>query len=456
MRLARIGLCLALGGAMLLAACTSASPTPSRPLASGSVQTTSSPSPRPGQVIPAPGSNSDVYKPNPSAIVVAIDPGHGGCLDWGVPNPYDNKVAKAEKTITLGIGLALKALLEAQGVTVVMTRTDDSALAGDDYPPLGCTGAPFRDVNGDGIAGFGPTVPEATRTRDELSARIDLANLARADLLVSIHINSLTQNGVVYKIAATQTFFTDAFPWVRDSKRLADQVEAAVVSSMAAVATAYHRQDRGTDGSAPYLYLLKPAGTDPKSPRRGLFMPAILSEVGSLSLEAEGELLATPAGQQAAAQGVYNGIAAYLGDRPLAGRIDAEVPGGAAGTAPAAAAGTGPPFWAPVLPPAASGAYHFNVRLVNTGMEPWPSGMQLVVGWGASSGPYLAATPPGLDALPGAVPALRPGESVSLPVTVDVASGDGRHVLWMTLRTPSGQLLSGLGEPALELASAAK
>ena len=114
--------------------------------------------------------------------MVAIDPGHGGCLDWGVANPYDNKAGQGEKADTLGIGLALKALLEAQGVTVVMTRSDDSALAGDDYPSLGCDGPPWRDVNGDGISGFGPNVPEATRTRDELSARIDLANVARADI----------------------------------------------------------------------------------------------------------------------------------------------------------------------------------------------------------------------------------------------------------------------------------
>ena len=54
-------------------------------------------------MIAAPGSTSEVYRPNPAAIVVAIDPGHGGCLDWGVPNPYDNKVAKSEKADTLGI-----------------------------------------------------------------------------------------------------------------------------------------------------------------------------------------------------------------------------------------------------------------------------------------------------------------------------------------------------------------
>ena len=50
-----------------------------------------------------------------------------------------------------------------------MTRETDVALAGDDYPELGCEGDPFRDVNGDGQGGFGPDVPESTRTRDELS-----------------------------------------------------------------------------------------------------------------------------------------------------------------------------------------------------------------------------------------------------------------------------------------------
>jgi len=338
---------------------------------------------------------------------------------------------------------------------VVMTRADDSALAGDDYPPLGCTGPPFRDVNGDRIAGFGPGVPEATRTRDELSARIDLANLARADLLVSIHVNSLTQNGVVYKIAASQTFFTDAFPWAARSKQLAADVEHAVVSSMATAGGGYRRQDRGTDGAAPYLYLLKPAGADPKSPRRGLQMPAVLSEVGSLSLEAEGELLATLAGQQAAAKGLYDGIAAYLGDRPLAGRIDAEVPGGEAGAPPPAAAGLGPPFWAPVLPPVAAGGYRFGMRLTNVGADDWQAGMQLVAGWGPSGGPYLAGPPATIVALPVTIPPLAPGESVGLPVTVGPPTGAGRALLWMTLRTADGRLLSDLGDPALQLASAA-
>jgi N-acetylmuramoyl-L-alanine amidase len=391
-----------------------------------------------------------VYQPNPSSVVVAIDPGHGGCLDWGVPNPYDNKVDKSEKADTLGIALALRDLLEAQGVTVVLMRTSDTALAGDLYPPLGCNGAPFRDVNGDGVAGFGPSVPEATRTRDELSARIDLANLARADLFISIHINSMTENGVLFKIAATQTYYTDAFPWADASRRLASAVEADVSDSMSK-AGAYKRQDRGIDGTAPYLYVLKPAGSDPKSPRRGLEMPAILSEVGSVSLKAESELLATSAGREAAASGLYNGIVDYLHQRQLAARIDALVPGGSAGTPPEAVTGTGPPFWAPVLPAGTA----ISLRLTNTGMASWPAGLHLAAAWQASQSPYLAAAPPHLAPMAVGVPALKPGESVELDVPFQMPASSTRQVAWITLVTADGTALTSSGSPPTQLANTA-
>ena len=130
--------------------------------------------------MPAPGSDSAVYPPNPASIVVAIDAGHGGCLDWGVADPSERGEDLSEKAMTLGIALRLRDLLTAEGIGVVMIRDADEALAGDQYPPLGCDGPAWRDVNGDGLAGFGPDLPEATRTRDELQARLDLANLARA------------------------------------------------------------------------------------------------------------------------------------------------------------------------------------------------------------------------------------------------------------------------------------
>jgi N-acetylmuramoyl-L-alanine amidase len=400
-------------------------------------------------VVPAPGSSSTVYRPNPGAIVVSIDPGHGGCLDWGVPNPYDNKPAKAEKADTLGIALALKALLEAQGVTVVLTRTDDSALAGDDYPPLNCHGPAWRDVNGDGLKGFGPGVPEGTRTRDELSARIDFANVAQADLAIAIHINSMTQNGVLYKIAATQTFYTDAFAWANASAKLAKDVQNGVVASMGS-ATTYARQDRGTDGTAPYLYELKPAGSDPRSPRRPLLMPAILTEVGSVSLEAESQLLATAAGYQAAARGIFDGIAAYLADRPLAGRLElVPASGSAALGAPTAVDGNGPPFWPEVVPSGTT-----LIRLVNTGSAPWPADMQLAAGWAATSMPYLAAAPKTLSPV-ASVPPLDPGASVELSVTLPQPASSGRQVCWLTLLEADGTPLTRRGSAPLQVANQA-
>ncbi len=398
--------------------------------------------------MPAPGGSSTVYAPNPGAIVVAIDPGHGGCLDWGVADPYDNKPGKAEKADTLGIALALRHMLEAQGIKVVLTRSDDSALAGGTYAPLGCDGSPWRDVNGDGITGFGPGVPDATNTRDELSARIDLANVARADLAISIHINSMTQGGKIYKIAATQTYYTDALPWAEAARQLAQDVQDGVVASMAA-ATTYERQDRGIDGTAPYLYFLKPAGSAPNEPRRGLLMPGILSEVGSISLEAESELLATPAGYQAVAQGIFDGIAQYLASRTLAARIDALLPGSVVGTQPTVVPGDGPPFWPPVAP--AQGT--LPVRLTNTGSTAWPSGMQLEAGWGATPMPYLAAAPGSLAALDVTVPALGPGESVELTVNLPAAPAGGRQVAWITLVTSDGTPLTASGSAPLQLGS---
>ncbi|MFN2484396.1 MAG: N-acetylmuramoyl-L-alanine amidase, partial [Candidatus Limnocylindria bacterium] len=282
---------------------------------------------------PAPGSNSRIYPWNAGAIVVYVDPGHGGCLDWGVPNPYDNTASNAEKTLTLGIGVALRELLEADGVDVVLSRTTDSALAGDLDSDFGCHGEPFRDVNGDGETGFDPE--GFTLARDELTARIDLANLARADVFLSVHINSMTENGQVYPIAATQTFYTDEVAWGNSSRRLAADIQREVVDVFGSMSD-YERQDRGTQ-AINYFVIAPPfpepteEEPDPRKRPRGIQMPGVLAEVGSMSLEQEAELLATPDGQAAVAGGLFDALTAYFAERPLAVRYDVAVPGGAGG-----------------------------------------------------------------------------------------------------------------------------
>ena len=451
---ARRHLAALLVSSLLLASCGPATPSPSR---SASAQPTAStaPSGGVGQVVPAPGSSSTVYQPNPGAIVVAIDPGHGGCLDWGVPDPLARGPAFSEKTMTLAIGLELKRQLEAQGVTVVMTRQTDEALAGDVDPAHGCSGAPFRDVNGDGKAGFDPA--GQTRTHDELQARLDLVNLARADVLVSIHINSITENGVVVEIALTETYYTDETPWgVSSSQHLAQQVQDGVVAALDPVA-AYQRHDRGISATnffivAPPLFVTTPQRPDPlKQPRRGALMPAVLTEVGSITLAAEHDLLLSAKGHAAAAQGIADGLAAYFGDRPLAVRYDAMLAGGEAGVPPAAVPGLGPPFWAPVLPSDASTA-GIPVRLTNTGTVAWPANLKVLAGWAASDEPYLRVAPKALTALPGPVPTLAPGESVELHLLPPPPAGSARQVLWISLANAQGSV-TDLGSPPLQLAT---
>jgi len=437
---------------MLLAACgstlsPSAVPSPSAP-ASPSVPAT----PGTGEVAPAPGSDSTVYAPNPGAIVVALDPGHGGCLDWGVPDPLQRGVAFSEKTMTLAIASELRAILEGEGITVVMTRTDDSALAGDDFPDLDCNGPPWRDVNGDGELGFIPNDPEgAVRTRDELQARLDLANVARADVLISIHINSLTQDGVVFEIAATETFYTDETPWgVPATLPLAEAIQAGVLASLDPLAD-YERQDRGVEAHNLYIVappLLEETPERPdrrKQPTRGALMPSILTEVGSITLRAEQDLLASAPGQRAAAEGIAEALAAYFAARTLAVRYDALVEGGEVGDTPAARDGDGPPFWAPeVTTPEPT------IRLTNTGTEAWPDDLVLAAGWEASDQPYLRIPPASLAGLDVAVPPLAPGESVELELPALQPPAGGRHLLWLTL--VGEQPFTELGSPPLQLA----
>ncbi len=111
----------------------------------------------------------------------------------------------------------------------------------------------------------------------------------------------------------------------------------------------YERQDRGIE--AVNYYVIAPATTtgDPSEPRRGSLMPGVLAEVGSMSLEAEADLLATAEAQDAIAGALTDALVAWFAERSLGARMDLDVPGGAAGVVPATVDGTGPPYWAPTV-----------------------------------------------------------------------------------------------------------
>jgi len=121
--------------------------------------------------------------------IVCIDPGHGGWdpgwnrTDLG-DDPYSLPTV-TEAELNLGMAYMLRARLEELGYFVVMTRESGASVN------------PFlEDINEDGQSANN-NVPEGAvvdqvRGRDEFQARINACNEAEADVLISLHINGVT------------------------------------------------------------------------------------------------------------------------------------------------------------------------------------------------------------------------------------------------------------------------
>lgn len=124
--------------------------------------------------------------------VVCIDPGHGG-WDTGFAradtgkNPYSSPTFN-EAELNLGMAMMLRDELEANGITVVMTRVTGGAVNIFD-----------QDVNGDGETRLNVDDEERAEqagARDELQARINICNEANADVLISVHLNGFDDRSV--------------------------------------------------------------------------------------------------------------------------------------------------------------------------------------------------------------------------------------------------------------------
>lgn len=130
---------------------------------------------------------------------------------------------------------------------------------------------------------------EYTRSDDtyvSLAARAEQANTQQADLFVSIHANAFPQKP---EVNGLETYYLVGGDRAKD---LAEAIHAAVLSASGA-------GDRGTRTAN--FYVLR--YTD---------MPAVLVETGYMTNEAECNLLASEAYQQLIAQGIADGIIAYL------------------------------------------------------------------------------------------------------------------------------------------------
>ncbi|MBD5161686.1 MAG: hypothetical protein HDT14_06690 [Oscillibacter sp.] len=177
-----------------------------------------------------------------SALVV-LDPGHGGEANGAEYGGVQ------EKNLNLAIAAQAAELLEKAGVTVVMTRTDDSYV--------------------------------------DLYERTDLANGLGADLFVSVHCNASVNRNDVTGI------YTCSYSEGTKGWRLAQLLHQTMRAATGA-------DDFGME-ERPNLAVLRTS-----------WMPAALVECGFMSTESELALLVQPEYQARLAQGIADGILAWL------------------------------------------------------------------------------------------------------------------------------------------------
>lgn len=197
------------------------------------------------------GPHSAYVPTNPKLIV--IDPGHGGSDRGAMRN------GTSEADLTLDMAKRLRDILVARGWQVRMTRSTDV------------------DV-------FAPN----DSARDELQARVNVANNAGARMFVSIHVNSFINSGP----SGTTTYYSKP-------------VDVPLAQTMERNLSSLGTKDDGTVKS--HLYVTTHSS-----------MPAILIETAFLSNPSDYEKLVSNDWRQRVAQGIADGIDQYAQSNPVA------------------------------------------------------------------------------------------------------------------------------------------
>jgi N-acetylmuramoyl-L-alanine amidase len=237
-------------------------------------------------------------------VTVFLDAGHGG-IDPGAVGRTEAGQTIEEATLTLAVEMDTAAILRRAGFRLVVSRTRDTAVA--------------RLGPGDITDG----VLTVQGSHDDVAARDVCANDANANVLVGIYFDSGTSAN-----AGSVTGYDAVRPFAADNLRLADLVQADVLSAMNA-----HGWGIPDEGVAPdsdlgsalssqaiaygHLLLLGPA--EPGYFTTPSQMPGALIEPLFLTDPFEGSIAASALGQHVIAAGLADAIEQYSASRPAGG-----------------------------------------------------------------------------------------------------------------------------------------
>ncbi len=187
--------------------------------------------------------------------VVVIDPGHGGKDPGKV-----GATGLLEKDVNLQIAIVLQGLLEEEGITVIMTRTEDISL-------------------GD--------VSASNQKMADLKERLRLIDECKAELTVSIHQNSFSDRSV----CGPQVFYcSESEAGERAATFLQEELNAGIGVG----------KERGRKENNSY-YLLKHSAS-----------VVVIAECAFLSNPEEESLLMNETYREAVAEALKKGILRYL------------------------------------------------------------------------------------------------------------------------------------------------
>ncbi|RXZ82792.1 N-acetylmuramoyl-L-alanine amidase CwlD [Paenibacillaceae bacterium] len=189
-----------------------------------------------------------------SGKVIVIDAGHGG-VDGGATS----KQGLIEKDLNLAIALHLRDYLQEAGSLVYLTREGDYDLADQD------------------------TKGYSRRKTEDLLTRVKLIKDKKADLVISIHMNSIPQT----KWSGAQTFYYPSNP---HNESLAVLIQEEIKRNLENTNRLANRADT--------VYLLKSLDQ----------IPSALVEVGFLSNPGEAKRLGDAEYQRKVAASIYQGV----------------------------------------------------------------------------------------------------------------------------------------------------
>ncbi len=192
-----------------------------------------------------------------AGLTILVDPGHGG-YDGGA-RCRDSRVW--EKELNLAVALEVEKALLQRGATVVMTRREDTDLCEEDRPAA------------------------LTKKRQDMLARIAIAQENQVDMVLSIHMNEYRARSE----SGPQVFYREG----SDAGRLlAGCVQEALIARL--------QPKKQRSALAGDYFILQ------------LEVPSVLVECGFISNPEEEKLLLSPDYQARIGEAVAEGAAEYL------------------------------------------------------------------------------------------------------------------------------------------------